>query len=84
MNKAMEPFGSANGGTIENLKYSIYTKTLFSLRELILDFLPNYNKNTIGCCSHNFREQKRIKKLSVQRVDLSFLLKNVRYFMCHS
>ena len=28
-------------------------------KELVLNFLPNYNRNTVGYCSHDNREQKK-------------------------
>ena len=44
----------------------------FFCKKLVLNFLPNHNRNTRGCCPHNNREQRKIKKLSLLRLDLSF------------
>ena len=45
----------------------------FLCKKCVLNSLPNYKRNTIGCCSHNNRERKNIKKLSVLRLDQNFL-----------
>ena len=50
-----------------------------SIRNLYSIHLTIYNGNTIDYCSHNKGEKRQIKKLSVLRLDLRFLLKNV-YF----
>ena len=59
--------------------YKIYYAHLLNKKllymKILLNFLINYNRDTIGDCSHNSREQKNIKKLSVLRLDLSFLYK---------
>ena len=55
--------------------YTSFDKKLL-YKKLVHNVLPNYNRNTIGYCSHNNREQEEIKKLSVLRIDLS-LIKNV-------
>ena len=53
----MVPFLLVSGIVLKNKVHTLFYKEV-QYKKLVVNFLPNYNRNAIGYCSHNNREEK--------------------------
>ena len=56
-------------------KHIFYEKLLY--KKLVLNFLTNYNRNILGYCSHNSREQMKNPETFSNEAQPEFLIKIV-------
>ena len=59
------------------VKQSFFYKKLL-YKKLVFNFLANYNRKRIDYCSHSNKNKRKIKKLSVLRLDLSFFYEKIK------
>ena len=84
--------GDSHAGNAHQLQYASklvmpWLNTFFmrnSSQKLVLNFLTNYNRNMLGYCSHNSREQMKNPETFSNEAQPEFLIKTVFLVMTNT